>query len=663
MAPPRSSFAFALLLVTFHIGNTTALITVSGVLDIIKVGTDVTVALAKAWDLVDQNIDFSEVPIPILQKTENKLFGKIERINSRLDDLASRIDVIGTQSMTTILHNLPERVRLELRLNDLIDYMTRMDTNYQRMQKYSTEQKDFERLTLEDFSQTVISHDPSSIVNLVERVHTFLVPHRKGIVQGGLFDLLANAMQEVEGDMMCNTKQSPQQVLYSLYDAIALTELKGYTMIQFSYMLLRLYGKGNFTKEAQHSRERFEERTNNAVVAVKAAMRNVSRELWKCDPKKHVQGETYEEITNLLQGYIQNEVDLNSEGTCRENCAEYSFTKSHGCYENLYCRQQRTCCGKIIGCKFIDSDMWICNANPLSGRRYEYVEYENGRVLGRKQSCARGTTKVDSWWRWLFWHCSYCFCLCDEQGAFSDRYFNMRASISDIQNNKVVTGLRFVKSNRVIHLQIQEGELLPRMTINASTVTWKEVENYKITDRKIFNGQDYHTFTWEKRRLDLDDLEADEGHVLTGVRFKEIGSHLNFEIYITKFDFDTGRLKPEHSKWKDNPNTDVAADKPRKKVHLIHPDVPTRSTSPSIPTSHSDQFIEFTNSDMDRDVAQTTVPFLDAQKVESLEPVPLTGAGIFHKGRNFFGGFIAPKIITFDVSKYLKAAFPSEEIH
>lgn len=45
--------------------------------------------------------------------------------------------------------------------------------------------------------------------------------------------------------MMCSTNQSPQQVLYSLYDAIALTELKGYTMIQFSYMLLRLYGKGS----------------------------------------------------------------------------------------------------------------------------------------------------------------------------------------------------------------------------------------------------------------------------------------------------------------------------------------------------------------------------------------------------------------------------------
>ncbi|ERL85944.1 hypothetical protein D910_03359, partial [Dendroctonus ponderosae] len=368
---------------------------------------------------------------------------------------------------------------------------------------------------------------------------------------------------EVEGDMMCNIKQSPQQVLYSLYEAIALTELKGHAMIQFSYMLLRLYGKGNFTKESQHSRERFQERTNNAVESVKRAMQKVSRELWKCDPKKHVKGETYEEITNLLQGYVQNEVDLNPDGTCSENCAEYTYTKSHGCYQNLYCRQQRSCSGKIIDCRFFDSDMWICNANPLSGRRYEYIEYENGRVLGRKQGCARGTTKVDSWWRWLFWHCSYCFCLCDEQGPMSDRYFNMRSAISDIQNNKIITGLRFVKKNRVIHLQIQEGELLPRLGINASSVAWKPVEDYKITDRKIFNGQDYHTLTWEKRRIDLDDLEADDGNVLTGVRFKEIGSHLNFEIYTTRFNFETGKLTPELSKWLDNPNTDVSQPKPR----------------------------------------------------------------------------------------------------
>lgn len=52
---------------------------------------------------------------------------------------------------------------------------------------------------------------------------------------------------------------------------------------------------------------------------------------------------------------------------------------------------------------------------------------------------------------------------------------------------------------------------------------------------------------------------------ILGVRFKLIGTHLNFEIFITKFDFDSGKLINPNvtSKWVDNPNTDVALKNPR----------------------------------------------------------------------------------------------------
>jgi hypothetical protein len=405
-----------------------------------------------------------------------------------------------------------------------------------------------------DLSRAILDDPKNSINESIGRLH-YIIEKK---------NLFNEAAKEVEGDMLCNAHQSPQQVLFSLYNAIALTELKGYTMIQFAYMLKRLYGEGNFTTEAEIARERFQQRTNRIIQTVKIAMESASKDLWKCDPKRHISGDTYVEVTQLLQGYIQNEVDLNSEGTCRENCAEYSYTKSHGCYQNLWCKRQRRCHGKIINCKYVDSDMWVCPADSQS-RRYEYVEYENGRVLGRKQSCRRGTTKVDSWWRWLFWHCSYCFCLCDEQGVHSDRYVNLRQTIADVSNNRVVTGLRFVKHNRIIHLQIQEGKLLPRGNIDLTTVHWVPVEDYKITDKNTINGQDYHTLTWEKRAVDLDDLVADDGYVVTGVRFKMIGSHLNFEIYITPFDFETGQLIDPATKslYKDNPNTDSSLQKPR----------------------------------------------------------------------------------------------------
>jgi hypothetical protein len=54
---------------------------------------------------------------------------------------------------------------------------------------------------------------------------------------------MALLFQETRSNM-CNLQQSPQQLLYNLYNSVAITELKGYAMMQFSLMLLRLYKKG-----------------------------------------------------------------------------------------------------------------------------------------------------------------------------------------------------------------------------------------------------------------------------------------------------------------------------------------------------------------------------------------------------------------------------------
>lgn len=95
------------------------------VLDIIKVAKDVVIGIAKAWSIIDEHTDFSEIPLPLVDKTERRLFHKMENIADKLDKLSVHMEAIGTQTISTMLHNLPERVRLELRLNDLLDYITR----------------------------------------------------------------------------------------------------------------------------------------------------------------------------------------------------------------------------------------------------------------------------------------------------------------------------------------------------------------------------------------------------------------------------------------------------------------------------------------------------------------------------------------------------------
>lgn len=73
-------------------------------------------------------------------------------------------------------------------------------------------------------------------------------------------------------------------------------------------------------------------------------------------------GETYAQVTRLLQGYIENEVDMNADGTCRDNCAYYTLATRHGCFKEQFCAKQPVCNGRIIDCQYIDSDMWVCPA-------------------------------------------------------------------------------------------------------------------------------------------------------------------------------------------------------------------------------------------------------------------------------------------------------------
>lgn len=150
---------------------------------------------------------------------------------------------------------------------------------------------------------------------------------------------------------------------------------------------------GNYTQESQLMRKNFEKRTGRTQELLRKVMERSDRFLWRCDPTNHVEGVTYLQLTRLMQGYVENEVDLNNDETCRENCAHYQLTESYGCFKG-HCNDQPKCAGKLLYCQYIDSDMWICPSSPDSTRRYEYIEYENGKILGDRSTCTRGTSKV-----------------------------------------------------------------------------------------------------------------------------------------------------------------------------------------------------------------------------------------------------------------------------
>ena len=199
-----------------------------------------------------------------------------------------------------------------------------------------------------------------------------------------------------------------------------------------------------------------------------------------------------------------------------------------------------------------------------TNRRYEYVKLGNGRVLGKEKPCDTDITSLETYRNWVFWKCSYCFCLCDEGRKFyTQNHINMRPVESNIHRNmygnhamlvaiynygfhvfRVVTGLRFIEHNHIIHLQIQEGKLLPNGQIDLNSVQWLAPEDYDITQRNYVDGKDYHTLSWEKRSLQLVDIMAKQGNIVTGVGFvlDKFRNHLRLQVFTRPFNFTTGEV-------------------------------------------------------------------------------------------------------------------------
>lgn len=100
---------------------------------------------------------------------------------------------------------------------------------------------------------------------------------------------------------MCTVTQSPQQLLFNLYNIIGLTEIKGHAMLQFSYMMLNVYNKGNYTAEGEEAKNKFAEEAKEKMADMMSVLPEMSVEYRRCEPDRHVAGETYLEVTKLLQ--------------------------------------------------------------------------------------------------------------------------------------------------------------------------------------------------------------------------------------------------------------------------------------------------------------------------------------------------------------------------
>jgi hypothetical protein len=61
------------------------------------------------------------------------------------------------------------------------------------------------------------------------------------------------------------------------------------------------------------------------------------------------------------------------------------------CFKDKFCSQQPRCDnGRLYDCSFYDADAWVCMSEK-SNRRYDWIEYEDGTILGLKGHCTSET--------------------------------------------------------------------------------------------------------------------------------------------------------------------------------------------------------------------------------------------------------------------------------
>lgn len=548
--------------------------------------------------------------------------------------------------------------------NRLAKIIGRVNSFYGYLQKYMDNQDDVSGNTLEDFARSIIepgSKQEHTLQTALVELHNLSMPHlgmihpQQGLLGSStqrtdiyykLFLLLNNK----QFDSACSLTQSPHQLIFNLYNVIALTEVKGFLIMQFSYIMLNLYKRGDFTLESDLSFKSFQDQSTDKLLAVKGILQNMDRDYWKCDPASHQEGQTFVRMTQLLQGIIENEVDLNPSKSCKQECSDYTIAEVHGCLKDRICTKHRRCeGGRLFDCEFFNADAWVCISDNEE-RRYEYVHYENGIVLGKgtKESFCPKQVKVDSWWRW-FYHCSMCMCKCDAPGPHSDRYWSLKPLTSDLSANKVVTGVRFTKKNRVIQIEIEQGRALPEGSILESSREWITPDPIDL-DNDIPN-RDYLMMTYETRALDTDLLEAPPGHVITGVRLRNLGGHVNLEVQITPIRFSSGKLVTDRSTWIANDNTPASAN-PRTQADIYMPDIPTMAHNSQIISTHN-KYIEFDATSPHKDVMQTTIPFVDAQEVRPKPGIWLNAVGLYYKGQLGYGGFVGVMVQTYDYTRHL----------
>ncbi|XP_031786848.1 uncharacterized protein LOC100117668 isoform X1 [Nasonia vitripennis] len=594
---------------------------------------------------------------------ELEIYKKMDQLSTDFQDLRDRI-------LDKMSNGLKDK--LTEKTDELFKHVKDVQRLYKTFLDFFANAQNYESTELKDFANVATTFSLVELKATIERLHEALVD--LDVRRDSIITILSR--ESSAADTMCIRGESSQQLIHTLYKTVVLTDAKGLLVTLYSYGLKETFE--NRTYEFRKNKEiaDFYERTVNTFSKVRDAMADASREVWRCDTEKHEKDVTYSKLQEVFQGFFVYEPD-----TTRSNWHAAVFRCSALKDDRLRCKsapckaqpEERRCTGHLRDCQSIAHNMQLCHSPPGSDRRYDWMKTGAGTLYGRDGPCAN----TQGIWDIPPYLIENCLCNCESEQRDADRYFSLLDVTSDVDQNKVVTGVRLRKHNHVFHIQIQQGTLEANGTISG-TLEWKEIKEISSSDLlsdkvskhfykvianphenfdKEFKYDDWTEFykndlvyavTYDQNTVYLDDLDSGPNALLTGLRFQQVNDDLRLEIQSTPFDYTTGKLKTDQSSWTANTNTRPT----RHEVFLTDPDDPTR-TKESDNFSKNKQFVRFRMTDLRHDLGQYTVPFLDLQDAVTTPALPISGAGLFHRGRLHSGGFLGFKLIHYDFTPHL----------
>ncbi|KAH0557733.1 hypothetical protein KQX54_010959 [Cotesia glomerata] len=380
----------------------------------------------------------------------------------------------------------------------------------------------------------------------------------------------------------CDSDFSFRLSLYNYYRRIIVMHIKKYILAAFTSALNSVCTGVIDNEELQHMKNRFVNQAAHYMRTTAHALKHTQHFIIYCD--HHIE---YIELEKMIQTIIVKESELSVDNICNHNCDVGSMDRNNINF-NLGCTNYSDCF-KLENIKF-------CELRSNS-RRYEWFADSNGNIFGDNRNCSGKIVSLESRFQWGTVNtCDTCVCTCLAEPQHNEHVtaaLSFREQTSDISNNMVVVGIKFVKKDFMIHVQIAEGLILPRQYLNLNEISWLPLEDITYDENKkvyyLLNEDNKNSKTrltldsdyTHPKIMNLDNLMVPSGYVMTGVRFgfeKEtyvpgaIDNRVQLQIRVTPFDFVNqvmGSLDNSHWITTNHPN--------KKELMLILPDNPTKA--------------------------------------------------------------------------------------